>query len=144
MLTPESICSLIPHAGSMCLIEKLLHWDDTCLLCSTNTHLRIDNPLRSQNRLSAIHGAEYGAQAMALHGGLLARHAGNTPVGGGLLVSLRSVKLHRQRLDDTEYPLLISARQLLADAGNLLYFFSLTLRDIPVAEGKAAVIAQGK
>ena len=140
MLSAESICRLMPHAGSMCLIEKLLQWDDESILCSTQSHLRNDNPLRKQDRLNAIHAAEYGAQAMALHGGLLAQRSGNTTTAG-LLVSLRGVKLYRQRLDDTKAPLLIFARQLLADGGNLLYAFRLTLSDSPVAEGKAAVIA---
>lgn len=140
MLSAESICRLLPHAGSMCLIDELLRWDGESLLCSTRSHLCNDNPLRRQNRLNAIHAVEYAAQAMALHGGLLSQQSG-IPPSAGLLVSLRGVKLYRQRLDDTQAPLLIFAEQLLADGGNLLYAFRLTLSDLPVAEGKAAVIA---
>jgi predicted hotdog family 3-hydroxylacyl-ACP dehydratase len=143
MLTPESLCDLIPHASSMCLIETLLEWDEERILCSTTSHLRRDNPLRGPGHLSILHGVEYGAQAMALHGGLLARKTGETPAPG-LLVSLRGVKLHRRRLDDSPFPLLISAHRLMADTGNLLYAFELTLNDAPVAAGRAAVIAQRK
>ncbi len=141
MLNREEICALMPHAGKMCLIEKLLEWDDDRLVCSTESHMRSDNPLRSKQRLNAIHAAEYGAQAMALHGGLLAKQSGASPMAG-FLVSLRGVKLHRQRLDDTEHPMIIRATKLLADNGNLLYDFQLTINEIPVAEGNAAVMAQ--
>jgi predicted hotdog family 3-hydroxylacyl-ACP dehydratase len=141
MLRREEICALMPHEGKMCLIEKLLEWDDDQLICSTESHMRQDNPLRSNQRLNAIHAAEYGAQAMALHGGLLARQSGASPMAG-FLVSLRGVKLHRQRLDDTTHSMIIRATKLLADSGNLLYDFQLTINDIPVAEGNAAVMAQ--
>lgn len=140
MLTPQEICQLMPHEGAMCLIETLLHWDEEHLVCSTGTHVSIENPLRHHDRLSIIHAAEYGAQVMALHGGLLAKQSGKSPVAG-FLVSLRGVKFYRQRLDDTEFPLQITARKLLADGGNLLYAFDLTLNHIPVAEGSAAVMA---
>lgn len=141
MLSREEICALMPHDGKMCLIEKLLEWDDDQLVCSTESHMRTDNPLRSNHRLNAVHAAEYGAQAMALHGGLLARESGASP-RAGFLVSLRGVKLHRERLDDTTHPMLIRATKLLADSGNLLYDFQLTINEIPIAEGNAAVMAQ--
>ena len=141
MLNAKQLCELMPHDGAMCLIDNLLHWDNEHLVCSTETHLRSDNPLRSRDRLSIIHAAEYGAQAMALHGGLLAQQSEQDPVAG-FLVSLRGVKLHRERLDDTIFPLLITARKLMADSGNLLYAFDLTLNHIPVAEGSAAVMAR--
>lgn len=140
MLTTQAICNLIPHEGTMCLIETLLHWDEEHLVCTTETHTHIENPLRYQNRLSVIHAAEYGAQAMALHGGLLAKQSGQPPVAG-FLVSLRGVRLYRQRLDDTDFPLVITTRKLLADGGNLLYAFDLALNHIPVAEGSVAVMA---
>lgn len=129
----------MPHAGSMCLIEQLISWDEAHILCLARSHLAADNPLRSDNCLSAIHGVEYGAQAVGLHGGLLARRQGRQPAAG-YLVGLRNVKIHRPRLDDTKYPLIITARQLLADEHNLLYAFRLTLNDEPVTEGRAAII----
>jgi predicted hotdog family 3-hydroxylacyl-ACP dehydratase len=141
MLSREEICALMPHEGKMCLLEKLLEWDDEQLVCSTESHMRLDNPLRSKQRLNAVHAAEYGAQAMALHGGLLARQSGAPPMAG-FLVSLRGVRLYRQRLDDTNYPMIIRATKLLADSGNLLYDFQLSINEIPVAEGNAAVMAQ--
>jgi predicted hotdog family 3-hydroxylacyl-ACP dehydratase len=139
VLTADELCSLMPHAGRMCLIDQLSSWDEENILCLTRSHLADDNPLRRDNRLSAIHGVEYGAQAVGLHGGLLARRHGRRPAAG-YLVGLRNVKIYRPRLDDTKQPLIISARQLLADEHNLLYAFRLTLNDELVTEGRAAII----
>ncbi|PYK43074.1 MAG: 3-hydroxylacyl-ACP dehydratase, partial [Verrucomicrobia bacterium] len=32
------IRTLIPHAGSMCLLDSVLDWDDESIVCITNTH----------------------------------------------------------------------------------------------------------
>ncbi|MEJ2456470.1 MAG: phosphotransferase [Candidatus Thiodiazotropha sp.] len=141
MITTEALCELMPHAGSMCLIQELVSWDKEQIVCRTRSHLSAQNPLRSGGRLNAIHAIEYGAQAIGLHGGLLAKQSGENP-GSGLLVGLRQIRLHRTRLDDTTDPLLIHARRLLADSRNLLYAFAIHLNQEPVAEGRAAIITQ--
>ena len=48
--------------------------------------------------LRALHLCEYGAQAMAAHGGLLARDTGGG-AKAGMLVALRGVALHVARID---------------------------------------------
>src|SRR6059058_4587817 len=81
MTTPidkAEIRRLIPHAGTMCLLDSVLGWDDESIVCTTNTHRDEANPLRRDGRLSALHALEYGAQAAAIHGGLRARAAGTT------------------------------------------------------------------
>src|SRR5205814_1511307 len=40
------IRSLIPHSGSMCLLERVLEWDDRSIVCASNTHRDPINPLR--------------------------------------------------------------------------------------------------
>ncbi|MES9942063.1 MAG: hypothetical protein ABW104_12405 [Candidatus Thiodiazotropha sp. 6PLUC2] len=139
----EELYTLLPHSGEMRLIEKVVDWSEREIDCRTQTHLMQSNPLRSNNQLSAVHAAEYGAQAMALHGGLLARKSGETQPGG-YLVSLRGVKLHTQRLDILDGPLIVEAKQLLADSGNMLYDFALRTERTPVAEGRAAVIVHSE
>ncbi|MCG8043431.1 MAG: phosphotransferase, partial [Candidatus Thiodiazotropha endolucinida] len=94
-------------------------------------------------QLSAVHAAEYGAQTMALHGGLLARQSGQQQPGG-YLVSLRGVKLHIRQLNELDAPLQIQATQLLADRGNMLYDFVLKTESVLVAEGRAAVIVHSE
>src|SRR5881398_1435622 len=76
MTTPidkAEIRRLIPHAGTMCLLDSVLGWDDESIVCTTNTHRDEANPLRRDGRLSALHALEYAAQAAAIHGGLRAR-----------------------------------------------------------------------
>jgi predicted hotdog family 3-hydroxylacyl-ACP dehydratase len=142
-LEGENLYALLPHAGKMRLIDKVTQWDEKQIKCHTLTHLNQTNPLRENGQLCAVHAAEYGAQAMALHGGLLAQQAGqNQP--GGYLVSLRGVKLLVQRLDTLDGPLVIQATQLLADAGNMLYDFALRTEHCLIAEGRAAVIVHAE
>jgi predicted hotdog family 3-hydroxylacyl-ACP dehydratase len=141
MLKAGELCDLMPHDGTMCLIQELVEWDEEKIVCRTRSHLSPDNPLRTGQRLNAIHAIEYGAQAIGLHGGLLAKTNG-TPPRSGLLVGLRQIRLHRKRLDDTDTSLIITAQRLLADPHNLLYAFALTLNQEPVAQGRAAIIIQ--
>ena len=95
MLPKSDWQHLIPHAGGMCLLDEVVAWDDAAIHARTRSHARDDNPLRSDGQLRALHLAEYGAQAMAIHGGLLARAQGAV-AAPGYLVSLRDVELARR------------------------------------------------
>jgi predicted hotdog family 3-hydroxylacyl-ACP dehydratase len=139
--TPD-IRTLIPHAGRMCLLERVLDWDDRRIRLATTTHRAADNPLRSAGRLRALHLCEYGAQAMAVHGGLTAQAAGGGP-RGGLLVSLRGVRLHCRFVEDLPGELLVSAECLHDGGTSWQYGFAVTHEGTPLAEGRAAVMAQG-
>ncbi|HUR41832.1 MAG TPA: phosphotransferase, partial [Verrucomicrobiae bacterium] len=87
----------------------------------------------------AIHLAEYGAQAMAIHGGLLGRAAG-TPVRRGLLVTLRDLKLAVARIDGIETPLVVRAKRLLANPEGQLYGFEVETGGMELASGRVGVI----
>ncbi len=125
----------------MCLLDEVLAWDRESVVCLSRSHRREDHPLRDGEQLAAIHAIEYGAQAMAVHGGLMARETGES-IRPGFLVSLRNVELQVERLDLIEPPLTVSARQLLADGGNLLYQFEIHAHQSLIARGQAAVMAQ--
>lgn len=116
----DELCALIPHAGSMCLLDRVEQWDDESIVCSSLSHHRADNPLRVDGSLAAVHGVEYGAQAMAVHGGLLARRAG-AQLPAGYLAALRDVRLHAGHLDVVDGPLQVTAVRLMAEGGNLMY-----------------------
>ena len=88
---PE-IRALIPHSGLMCLLDRVMEWDDRSIVCLSNTHRHPANPLRRDGQLSAVHAFEYGAQAVAVHGGLRARSAGVT-APPGYLAALRDAHL---------------------------------------------------
>ena len=66
----EVIATLVPHGGAMCLWDEAIEWDATRILVRTQGHRDPAHPLRNGGRLRALHLCEYGAQAMAVHGGM--------------------------------------------------------------------------
>jgi predicted hotdog family 3-hydroxylacyl-ACP dehydratase len=117
------IGSHIPHAGKMCLLDAVVSWDATRIECRTATHRDADNPLRSHGRLGCACGVEYAAQAMAVHGALVAGRS-DAPAAG-YLVGLRRVLLQVVRLDDIETDLLISGERISGDDAIVIYEFSV-------------------
>lgn len=139
MIGTEEIAQLVPHSGCMRLIDEVLEWDLLRIRCRTRSHLSRDNPLRSPEGLEALHLLEYGAQAMAIHGGLCSRVAGRIP-GAGMLASARDVRLEIARLDDLPGPLDLHANQLLATAEGWLYEFSAHCAERRLATGRIIVM----
>jgi predicted hotdog family 3-hydroxylacyl-ACP dehydratase len=133
------ISSLVPHAGSMCLLERVIEWDDRHVVLETATHRSPENPLRSNGRLRALHLCEYGAQAMVVHGGLRGTVTGVKPKPG-MLVSLRAVKLTCEYVEDLPGDLRVEAECLQADAASLQYSFRVRHGETLLAEGRAAVV----
>ena len=105
---------LVPHAGAMCLLARIVRANEREIVCAATSHRASDNPLRRAGRLAALHLAEYGAQAMAVHGGLADPTAKQR---GGMLVAIRDLTLEVDRLDDIAGELTISATKLIANAG---------------------------
>ena len=146
-LTRDGIAALIPHSGTMCLLERLAAWDLQRIVCVASNHRDAANPLRSRSGLLASAAIEYAAQAMALHGALVGQAAG-TPATPGYLASARGVQLHALRLDnlplaaDDSEPdeLRIEAVRQAGDERQILYAFSVSHAGRPVAEGRAAVV----
>ena len=88
-----------------------------------------------------MHLCEYGAQAMAVHGGLLARDQG-TVAPPGMLVALRGVALHCDRIDDLPGALECEAEALIAGGVAQQYRFTIRHGGTVLAEGRAAVMLQ--
>ncbi|TDR47792.1 putative hotdog family 3-hydroxylacyl-ACP dehydratase [Tahibacter aquaticus] len=132
---------LIPHRGSMCLLDNVVAWDEQRIHARSAGQARHTNPLRLDGRLRALHGCEYGAQAMAVHGGLLAQAAGGT-AAPGFLVSLRAVELLRDYLDDLPGSIDVYAEKLLASAQSWQYAFRVEHAGELIVQGRAAVMAQ--
>lgn len=133
------ILGLIPHQGGMCLLDAVDAWGDAEITCSTRTHLDPANPLRAGGALAAVHLAEYGAQAMAIHGGLVGRAAGE-PVRPGLLVTLRDFRVHVARIDDVGGALTVRAKRLVANPDGKLYAFEIDGGGTRLASGRVGVI----
>jgi predicted hotdog family 3-hydroxylacyl-ACP dehydratase len=132
-----AILARIPHQGSMCLLDGVLACDDNEVRCIASSHRDAANPLRAHGRLAAVCAIEYAAQAMAVHGAMLAG-AGDKPAPG-FLASVRNVRLHVKRLDDIAADLEVAAMRIGGDAATILYEFVLAAGGRPVAEGRAAV-----
>lgn len=131
---------LIPHALRMCLLGTVESWDELGIRCTTDSHRDPLNPLRSDHQLAALHLCEYGAQAMAAHGGLLARGA---PAAAGMLASLREVEFAVDRVDDIEGPLTVIALRKVAGATGCLYDFEVSAGRRWLARGRVSVIFAG-
>jgi predicted hotdog family 3-hydroxylacyl-ACP dehydratase len=133
------IRTLIPHSGSMCLLDSVTEWDDRSIFCISNTHRDPANPLRRNGQLSAVHAFEYAAQAAAVHGGLRARSVGVT-APPGYLAALRDARLHVMRLDDLASPLQIRAHCLFGEATNTVYECQVSAGDVLLAEGRITIM----
>ncbi len=140
MLDKTDWAHLIPHAGRMCLLDAVLAWDTTTIHACTDSHARADNPLRTAAGLHAVHLTEYGAQAMAVHGALLAREQGESTPRPGRLVSVRDVQLATEYVDTLDGRLDVHAECLYADSGGAQYRFRVECHGRLLASGRAAVI----
>lgn len=138
-LDAAAIAALIPHAGRMCLLDHCVAWDAQRIHCRALGHGAADHPLRSASGLLASAAIEYAAQAMTLHGGLLARAAGGS-ARPGFLASARQVDLLRWRLDDLPGPLDIHAECQAGDDCQLLYAFTVGHAGELLVRGRAAVV----
>jgi len=129
----------IPHQGHMCLLDEVLSWDTVRIRCRATSHRLSDNPLRAHGRLGAACGVEYAAQAMAVHGAIMAYTAG-TQARAGLLTSVRNLLLRVTRLDDLEADLVATAERLAGDEASTLYEFTLSCGGRELLSGRASIV----
>ena len=141
----------IPHKGRMCLLDEVLSWDAKRIRCRSGTHRAADNPLRAHGRLGAACGVEYAAQAMAVHGALVAASAplastvasnlrGSLGAVVGYLASLRDVTLYVARLDDLPADLIASAERITGDGRSVLYEFAVWGAERQLLSGRASIV----
>ncbi len=123
----------------MCLLDRVLTWNEKTIHCSSLSHTREDNPLLNNKLISSVHAVEYGAQAMAVHGGLLARESGQA-IGSGYLVSMRNIKLNCKVLNDMLDEIDIFAAQLINNSGNLVYDFEVKNKQKSLVSGRVTVM----
>jgi predicted hotdog family 3-hydroxylacyl-ACP dehydratase len=137
-LNHAGIAARIPHAGRMCLLDRLLEWSSDSIRCSASNQGAIDHPLRSAGGLLAPAAIEYAAQAMALHGTLIAEaQAGDAAPRPGFLASVRSVRLAVQRLDDVPGELDVRAQRQAGNESQIIYAFE-------VRDGSGRMLVEGR
>jgi predicted hotdog family 3-hydroxylacyl-ACP dehydratase len=132
------IAAHIPHHGDMCLLDSVERWSDEAITCRASSHRHAGNPLRADGRLGIANGIEFAAQAMAVHGALLA--GDDSPPGVGFLTSVRDVQWQRSRLDDIDADLMVHARRISGNPNSLLYEFDLCADETVVLTGRASVM----
>jgi predicted hotdog family 3-hydroxylacyl-ACP dehydratase len=131
------VATLVPHAGAMCLLERIDDADGDSIICRAVSHMSPNNPLRLNGRLAALHLAEYGAQAMAAHGGWLQqREQVQAAPRAGVLVAIRDLALEVDRLDNLAGELLLYARRLVSTGAGQIYEFR--------AEAEGRVLGRGR
>jgi predicted hotdog family 3-hydroxylacyl-ACP dehydratase len=139
--------SRIPHHGRMCLLDEVIAWSAAGISCRSSTHRAVDNPLRAYRRLGVACGIEYAAQAMAVHGALVAASSSadhGAPLAGspvaGFLAAVRGVRFHSLRLDDVQGDLICDAVRMAGDATTALYEFELRSEAALLLRGRATVV----
>jgi len=139
MMESSEIALLIPHAGSMRLLDRVESWDARSIRCLTTHHCSGNNPLRrADGKIGAICAVEFAAQAMALHGRLLAGGSGApTP---GFLASVRDVRLHTRFLNEIVNDIVIDAALVVGDSRSATYSFTLRAAEAELASGRATVV----
>ena len=133
-----ALCQLIPHHGTMCLLDTVERWDETSILCTTASHREATNPLRQDNRLEAICGLEYAAQAMAVHVGLLERGK-ERRLTVGYLGAVKNLMLRATRLDDVKGDLMIQTTRLVGEGSSFIYAFRVSVGPEEFLDGRASI-----
>ena len=140
ILTREKIADIIPHAGDMCLLDRVLDWGEDSINCSSRSHQHPDNPLRRGGQLSSVHLVEYAAQSAAVHGALLARKHGHS-LPPGYLAALRGVQLEVERIDDLPGDLIVFGSRLMIARPALVYEFSASNGGRQIARGRLTIVS---
>jgi predicted hotdog family 3-hydroxylacyl-ACP dehydratase len=138
-MTKADLCRLIPHGGTMCLLDTVEQWDQTSITCSTASHNDTANPLRRDNQLEAICGLEYAAQAMAVHVGLLEEQGRKHAIAVGYLGAVKNLTLRAGRLDDVKEDLTIQATRLVGQGSSFIYTFRVSAGRQELLDGRASI-----
>ncbi len=139
MLADKSaIAKVIPHTGSMCLLDGVLECDAQRIRCISSSHRDTANPMRSGDALLALCGIEYAAQAMAVHGAWDAKF--DSKPRAGYLAALRDVSCDTMRLDTLSDDLIIDAEKVMGDEARVIYQFSIHAGTNKIMSGRATVV----
>lgn len=128
----------------MCLLDRVAFWDARIIECSSMTHLDPHNPLRRDGHLFGIHLIEYGAQAIAVHGGLLARMRG-ARYKPAYLAAISKARLFIDTTEGLSSELTITASiRAQLDAGVVYWIEVLSEARGMLAEAQATVVLLGE
>lgn len=121
----------------MCLLEKIESWNENEIVCTAISHLSPNNPLSMKGKLHIIHGVEYAAQAVAVHGRLLIASGTSSK---GLLASTRNLRFNAHRFDNIKTPIRIHARSLASTIHGVAYSFTVSAGEKVLISGECTII----
>ncbi|MFN0317083.1 MAG: 3-hydroxylacyl-ACP dehydratase [Burkholderiales bacterium] len=137
-LSREQLLGRIPHAPPMFLLDAVLRFDETSIVCSASSHRDPGHPMAEEGTLGAACAVEYASQAMAAHGALV--RGEHEPAKAGFLVAVRDVLLNRAWLHTLSADLLIEANRVVGDEMRVIYEFRVSAGGESIAQGRATVI----
>jgi predicted hotdog family 3-hydroxylacyl-ACP dehydratase len=126
---------MVPHAGSMCLLDGVTAWDTDHIVC-TAAEPGASHALARDGCVPAVAACEYAAQASAVHGALLDN--AHEP-RDGMLAKLMDVTFHRLCFPAGGGPLAVRADLLGRTDAGCLYAFDVASTGTPVASGRLMV-----
>ena len=144
-LDHAAIAARLPHTGRMCLLDRVLQWDEHRIRCSAVSHRDADNPLREGGGLSTLVGIEYAAQAAAVHGALL---RGDTLPRSGVLASLKNVIATQPWMHEIVEDIVIETNLLHRDPAGGIFAFDVFASEERILSGQFTLMvidpAQGQ
>jgi predicted hotdog family 3-hydroxylacyl-ACP dehydratase len=126
----SAIAALLPHAGSMVLLDRVTDLSAERIVCLASSHRALDNPLRDAGGLPAAAAVEYAAQAMALAGAGL--DGAGAPRRGFVAVAA-NIRWSSNQLDEPGPRLRIEAERVAALGDGAQYQFLVGAEDDPRA-----------
>lgn len=142
-LTRPDIEALVPHAGSMCLLDSVASWDDDRIHCRSLSHQLGDaHPLWHNGGIAPVHLIEYAAQAAAVHGGLLASSTGEG-LQTGFLAGVRDIALPERSIDTFVGTLDVWAFREMSGPQGMIYQFVVKTADNTLSSGRLTVMDAG-
>jgi predicted hotdog family 3-hydroxylacyl-ACP dehydratase len=135
MLDRADIEARLPHGPPMCLLDSVLRWD-TSTIHGVARAADAMHPLAREGFVPAVAAVEYAAQAVAVHGALLAGRGLPRP---GMLAKIGEATLHADRIPVGEGPIGVHAALLGAGPSGCLYHVEVRCGDRPVASGRLMV-----
>jgi predicted hotdog family 3-hydroxylacyl-ACP dehydratase len=140
VINAKELAKLLPHSGTMCLLDSVQSWDERVISCRAVSHYFPNNPLRNRGVLPIHAGIEYAAQAMVVHGSLCKAEEGKPKIA--YLAVLTGVEWYCARLDDIPEALTVIAERQEAVTNGFGYRFSLHHNRKLLLEGRAVVALQ--
>lgn len=138
-LDRQWIARCVPHAGAMLLLDQVVRWDDTRIVCSAAAPTP-GHPLARAGAVPALAASEYAAQAAAVHGFLLEPAVG---ARAGMLAKLSDVALHAACIPADRGALEVNGELVSRTDRGCLYDFTVTCSEEPVASGRLLVAFGG-